>query len=131
MSQLADALTRAGQTPQEAVTLATNALEIRRKMFGPTHWAVFNTTSVLGGALAAAGNFDQAEPLLLEGYKGLEAGSVLGKRPRIDAAGRLVALYEKWGKPEKAEEWRHTREKLASPTTRPRGADGSLSQLSP
>jgi serine/threonine protein kinase len=105
MNQLADALTRAGQAP-EAVELARRALEIRRKVFPAGHWSIWSATSVLGGAYAGLGDFTQAEPLLLEAQKGLEDGEVRRRRPRVDAAGRLVTLYEKWGKPAEAQKWR-------------------------
>jgi eukaryotic-like serine/threonine-protein kinase len=106
MSQLADALTRADQQPGEAIDLARRALEIRQKVFPAGHWTIWSTTSVLGGGYAAAGEYDKAEPLMLEAYQRLEAGSGLGRRPQIDAAFRLARLYERWGKLEEAEKWR-------------------------
>ena len=54
--------------------------------------------------------YAQAEPLLLEGYSGM-----LARKDRIDvpewyyldrAREWLVQLYQDWGKPEKAAEWR-------------------------
>ena len=115
MSQLADALSRAGKSPEEAIELAEAALAIRKKVFPAGHWAIWNTTSVLGGAYTAAGQFDKAEPLLKEAYDGLQAGSVLGKRPRLDAVERLIRLYEKWGKPQDADRWKQARDALARP----------------
>jgi len=116
MSQLADALTRAGD-PQEAIPLAENALDIRKKILPPGNWAIWNTTSVLGGAYAGAGKFEQAEPLLKQSFDGLATGSVLGKRTQRDAADRLVTLYEKWGRPEQAVQWRQKRDQLAQATS--------------
>ncbi|HWP41357.1 MAG TPA: tetratricopeptide repeat protein, partial [Tepidisphaeraceae bacterium] len=123
MSQLADALTRRAQAADatdtaaaiEAIELARRALEVRTRVFGRDHSLTWNTTSILGGAYAAAGQFQQAESLLLDAYKGLEGGSVLGKRLRIEAAGRLATLYEKWGKLEEAARWRTQRQALIQP----------------
>jgi Tfp pilus assembly protein PilF len=119
MSNLADALTRADhQPPQEAIDLAAEALNVRRRAHGADHWRTWATASILGGAYGAAGQFDKAEPLLLEAYKGLENGSNQGSRPKRDAAARLVALYEKWGKPDEAGKWRQ-RATPSLPTTAP------------
>ncbi|WP_428938152.1 protein kinase domain-containing protein [Fontivita pretiosa] len=125
MSQLADALSRvASSRPEaapdnaaasEAIELAGRALEIRTRVFGRDHSLTWNTTSILGGAYTAAGQFQQAEPLLLDAFKGLQGGSVLGKRLRIEAAGRLANLYEKWGKMEQAARWRGQRQALIHP----------------
>jgi serine/threonine protein kinase/tetratricopeptide (TPR) repeat protein len=117
MSLLADAIVKQGGEPDEAIQLAQSALAIRKQVYPPGNWAIWNTTSVLGGAYAAAGKFDQAEPLLLESFDGLKAGSVLGKRTQRDAAGRLVALYEKWGRQEQAGQWRQKLYQLAQATS--------------
>jgi serine/threonine protein kinase/Flp pilus assembly protein TadD len=117
MSQLADALSRAGEAPQEAIDLAQRALALRKKVFGADHWAVWSTTSVLGAAYASAGQFDKAEPLLLDSFKGLESGSAIGNRPRIDAAARLVNLYEKWGKADRAQQWKLKQAQLSPAST--------------
>jgi len=116
MSQLADALNRAGKSPGEAVELASAALAIRKKVFPEGHWTIWNTTSILGAATAAAGKLDLAEPLMLQAFEGLKAGSSLGKRPRFDAADRLAKLYEKMGKMDEAGRWRQARDELATAT---------------
>ena len=113
-SSLADALTRAGKAA-EAIELARQALETRKRVFPSGHWAVWSTTSVLGAAYAAAGEYDKAEPLLLDAYQGLEAASGSGRRPRVDAAGRLVTLYDKSGKAEQAAKWREQIALLTKP----------------
>jgi eukaryotic-like serine/threonine-protein kinase len=67
----------------------------------------------VGADLAGQKRYAEAEPLLLAGYQGTTA-----RKDRIDAAldldgyhlGRarewLVQLYQAWGKPDKAAEWR-------------------------
>jgi hypothetical protein len=63
--------------------------------------------------LAGQKKYADAEPLLLEGYRGMEA-----RQDRIAAPDRfhlnlggewIVQLYQSWGKPEKAAEWEHLR----------------------
>jgi hypothetical protein len=118
MLLLADSLTRAGKAA-DAVPLAERALEIRKKMFPPGHSSIAAATNILGFAYAGTGDFAKAEPLMLESFKTLEAGSLLGRRLPRDAAGRLVILYEQWGKPAAAEQWRQRRANLSTPTTQP------------
>ena len=51
--------------------------------------------------------FEEAERLLLESYEKLDPPSPpLRKLRRGEALERIVGLYEAWGKPEKAAEWR-------------------------
>ena len=62
-------------------------------------------------ALLGQKNYDAAEPFLLGGYGGLtERASKIpagSKRLLKEAGERLVQLYEAWGKPDKAAEWRN------------------------
>ena len=62
-----------------------------------------------------------AEPLLVKGFKGLkkhEAQIPMKPKARlIEALERLVKLYEAWGKPEQAAEWR---QRLAERTVQPK-----------
>ena len=64
---------------------------------------------MLGGALTSQKKFQEAEPLLLQGYEGMkqcEARIPSASRIRlVEALQRLVALYTAWNKPEKAAEW--------------------------
>jgi len=66
--------------------------------------------SVLGGALLAQKKYAEAEPLLVEGYKGMkqaEAKMFAMFRFRVTEAGeRVVRYYEETNQPEKAREWR-------------------------
>jgi tetratricopeptide (TPR) repeat protein/serine/threonine protein kinase len=73
-------------------------------------WLGCNLQSLLGACLAGQQKYAEAEPLLLAGCEGLTAGQaaipVVHRRHLIDALERVVQLYEAWGKPEKAAEWR-------------------------
>jgi len=65
---------------------------------------------VLGASLAGQKKYAEAEPPLLEGYKGMFARKDLIAVPdryHLDRAHEwLVHLYQAWGKPEKSAEWK-------------------------
>jgi serine/threonine protein kinase/tetratricopeptide (TPR) repeat protein len=93
----------------DAEPVLRECLAIREK-FQPDGWPTFNVRSLLGGSLLGQKKYAEAEPLLLSGYEGLkarEAQIAAPGRPRLPEAGeRLVKLYEAWGQPQKAHEWR-------------------------
>ena len=85
-------------------------LEIREAM-QPDDWSTADTRSLLGAALAGLGRFEEAEPLLLDGHRGLaERAEAIPDEvrevKRRAAVARIVRLDEDWGKPEQAERWR-------------------------
>ena len=65
---------------------------------------------MLGAALEAQKKFAEAEPLLVSGYEGMSSrkpGTNGRGRFTLDQAGEAVVnLYQDWGKPEKASEWK-------------------------
>jgi eukaryotic-like serine/threonine-protein kinase len=74
----------------------------------PDGWQTFFAQSLLGASLAGNKKYTEAEPLLLQGYRGM-----LARRDRIAAPDRyriershqwLVKLYKDSGKPDKASE---------------------------
>jgi tetratricopeptide (TPR) repeat protein len=73
-------------------------------------WLRYLTQSRLGESLADQRRYTEAEPLLLSGYGGMIQR--VGAIPRdnlseVETAGdRIVQLYQDWGKPEQAAEWR-------------------------
>jgi tetratricopeptide (TPR) repeat protein/predicted Ser/Thr protein kinase len=73
-------------------------------------WERYWSQNLLGASLAGQSQYAEAEPLLVSGYQGMlqrEAAIPLEDRPVLSQAGeRIVQLYEKWEKPEKAAEWR-------------------------
>jgi hypothetical protein len=77
----------------------------------------FYLISLLGGSLAGQGKFDEAEPLLRQGYEGLvqrqsSVPPILNAPRRItESLERLVQLYDALGKPAQAAEWK---QKLAA-----------------
>jgi len=96
----------------EAVALLREALGKYEKIRSDT-WERFNTESMLGAALAAAGQFDEAETVLLNSFDKL--GPNQPRRPRPGPASaftgesrrgeRILDLYTRWGKTWKVEEW--------------------------
>jgi tetratricopeptide (TPR) repeat protein len=75
-------------------------------------WRAPHARSLLGAALLGQQKFADAEPLLLEGYEGLRQRQAHiprdGKVSATQPAERLVQLYDAWGKPDKAAQWRKT-----------------------
>jgi tetratricopeptide (TPR) repeat protein len=100
----------------KAEKLLRECLELREK-YSPGKWQQFLTMSQLGAALAGQAKRAEAEPLLLTGYQGLRdrEAQVPGALRKIiaEAGSRIVALYDAWGQPEKAAQWR---EKLTPPS---------------
>jgi eukaryotic-like serine/threonine-protein kinase len=79
----------------------------------PESWRRYRCESLLGGSLAGLGQYEAAEPLLLSGYRGLEARKAtmgVNAAAELDEAeGRVTQLYRDWGKPVKAAEWSQKR----------------------
>jgi tetratricopeptide (TPR) repeat protein len=76
--------------------------------------------SELGAGLVGQKNYAEAEPLLLNGYKGLVrtqrvrelmyAARIQPRMTAVEAAAWLARMYEEWGKPQQAAEWRQRAE---------------------
>jgi tetratricopeptide (TPR) repeat protein len=96
----------------EAEPLAREA-ESTERTKRPDDWMRFRAESLLGESLAGEKKYAEAEPLLLEGYRGM-----LARKDRIEVPDRghldsvhewIVEMYEAWGKPGKANDWRHNK----------------------
>jgi hypothetical protein len=65
---------------------------------------------MFGGSLSEQKKYAEAEPLLISGYSGVvqrEAAIPLPDRSVLSEVGeRVLHLYEEWGQPAKAVEWR-------------------------
>jgi non-specific serine/threonine protein kinase/serine/threonine-protein kinase len=73
-------------------------------------WERYRVKCALGMCLAGQKQYEQAEPLLVDGYQ-----KMMERRATIPADGRselaqagegIVRLYQDWSKPQKADEWR-------------------------
>ena len=100
----------------EAEAALSESLAIR-KAKEPNGWLTFNTQSMRGAALLGQGQYNEAEPLLLDGYQGLKQreGTISWtnkSRVMTEAAERLVQLYDAWDRPDEAAKWRKEREAL-------------------
>jgi tetratricopeptide (TPR) repeat protein len=74
-------------------------------------WARWHSQNLLGASLAGQSKYAESEALLVSGYHGMidhEATIPFEDRSALTQARQwIVQLYERWGKPEKASEWRN------------------------
>jgi serine/threonine-protein kinase len=105
INTLADILNARGQAA-EAEVLIYEALSIFREVLPPDHWWIPNAESLLGSILTALGRYEEAEPLLVACYPIIRGKKGAGSRQARETLARLVALYESWGRLEKAAEYR-------------------------
>ena len=102
MNNLAFAWDRQGRY-DEAEQLYVKVLEVSRRVLGEEHPDTVGSMYNLACLYKDQGRYEQAEPLYVE---------LLDIRRRVlgeehpDTLNTLIKLYEAWGKPEKAEEWR-------------------------
>jgi serine/threonine protein kinase/tetratricopeptide (TPR) repeat protein len=93
----------------EAEPMLRECLAIREQA-QPDKWSAFNARALLGASLLGQKKYAEAEPLLLSGYEGMkarEANIPAGSKVQLtEAGGRVVNLFEAWGKKDKADEWR-------------------------
>ena len=95
------------QRYRDAESLSRESLNILLAK-SPDAFRKFRAEACLGASLAAQSKFGDAEPLLLSGYKGMKAkaSGSLEKLRASNAAEWIVQMYESWGKPALANEWR-------------------------
>jgi tetratricopeptide (TPR) repeat protein len=88
----------------------------------PDAWQTFSARSILGGALLGLRQYADAEPLLLQGYEGLQQRQAKipsdAKIRLTEALERLVQLYDVWQKKDQADAWRKKLEE-AKATAKP------------
>ena len=101
---------------QQKYELAEKDLRIVPENNKADNFYRYNWDTVLGASLTGQKKFAEAERYLLEGYAGLkrrrEPAQGAGFGPAhftLEDAGKwILRLYQDWGKPEKAAEWRAT-----------------------
>lgn len=96
----------AKREPEKAEPLLRESLAARRKSLPKDDWRIANTESLLGGCLSALGRFEEAEPLLLNSYPRIRSDVGIRRKRGLETLERLVRLYEAWGKPDQAAEYR-------------------------
>jgi hypothetical protein len=94
----------------ESEPLAREA-EAFQRTSQPDNWQIFWAESLLGASLAGEKRYVEAEPLLLEGYRRMVERKDRMPVPKLRdldiARAWIVKMYVAWGKPKKANEWRH------------------------
>ena len=90
----------------EAEPLLRACLATRQKVLQEGHWLIADARSLLGVAVAGQGKFAQAEPLLLDAFARVKDNPQAPRDCKHQARRRIVRLYESWGKPDQAAEWR-------------------------
>ena len=86
--------------------MAIKTLNSRRQVLPDKHIDILESVNDLAVLYKEQGDYDKAEPLLLEALEGrrLKLGDT---HPHtLESLNNLIALYAAWDKPEKADEWR-------------------------
>ena len=90
-------------TESEPLSREAEAFQRRTQ---PDNWQLFWTESLVGASLAGEKRYVEAEPFLVEGYRGMVARKDRIPVPKLrdlnSADKWMVEMYEKWGKPQKA-----------------------------
>ncbi|MCP4659330.1 MAG: serine/threonine protein kinase [bacterium] len=101
-----------------AGVLLTQALEALYRTKSEGDRAIADAESVLGAYLVVVGRYEEAEPCLIESYltinKQFRGHDSIYTRGALN---RIVDLYETWGKPEKAAEYRAVAKRLQKDPT--------------
>ncbi|MCS6804680.1 MAG: serine/threonine-protein kinase [Acidobacteriota bacterium] len=92
--------------PQAAEPLLRDGLNALRRTLPEDHWWIAQAESGLGACLVALRRYDEAEPLLVKSYATLKAQRGGRNRHTQQTLQRLIDLYEAWGKPGKAAQYR-------------------------
>jgi eukaryotic-like serine/threonine-protein kinase len=90
-----------------AEPLLSEALVVARKTLPPDHMTVGDSAAGVGWCHVEAKRFAEAEPLLLEAYRILVARRGAANAYTQTTRERLITLYERWGKPEQAAQYRN------------------------
>jgi tetratricopeptide (TPR) repeat protein len=104
------------ERPAAAEALLREALRVRvrspqlvpgrRRTFLEDDWSIGATRSLLGASLVGLARYDEAEAVLLEARRDLDALPRPHDRELKATLARLAGLYDAWGKPDKASEYR-------------------------
>jgi len=93
----------------ECERLAREIMTITKKKL-PDEYMPYHAEMLVGASLSGQKEYADAEPLLLEGYRGMLARKEQIGVPHLFYLDRsrdwILNLYQAWGKPEQATEWR-------------------------
>jgi eukaryotic-like serine/threonine-protein kinase len=90
----------------EAEKLVRASLTTRQAKLPSTHWRIAFSQALLGACLAGERRFAEAEPLLTDAYAVLAARRGPDRTETRYAGSAVARMYDAWGKPDKAAEWR-------------------------
>ncbi len=85
---------------------ARESVSIRQATLDPDSWKLANVQSVLGECLVHLGKLPEAEALLLPSHLRIQAEKGLESEVTIQSQRRITELYDAWGKPDKAADYR-------------------------
>jgi serine/threonine-protein kinase len=88
-----------------AEELVREALDVQEATLPADHWRIAYARTLLGHCLAARSQFQEAEPLLLDGYDALQTARGAKDRCVQKTLRRLVSLYEAWDRPDRTAAW--------------------------
>jgi tetratricopeptide (TPR) repeat protein len=98
-------------TESEALARGAETMEQTKR---PDGWLRFWAESLLGASLAGEKKYAEAEPLLLDGYRGMMERKdriAVPKWRHLESSHEWIfQMYQAWGKPEKAIEWKTFRQ---------------------
>ena len=90
----------------ELEPILRRCLEIRKKALPEGHLLTAATNRELGDILVQQGRYAEAETHLVPSCSILEASTTMTAEEKRGVFESVIALYEAWGKPAKAAEWR-------------------------
>ncbi len=70
------------------------------------NWKIGYMMTLRGASLSGQEKFEEAEPQLLDGYSQMKNDPEVSDERMQEALQRIIELYEAWGKPDKAAEYR-------------------------
>jgi tetratricopeptide (TPR) repeat protein len=127
MNNLASTYSKAGRQEQ-ALELHKETLKLRREKLGPDHFQTLESSQNLGRLYVSEGKFAEAEPLLIEAYRGFAQrqtanATTYGTRKIAEVVHDLVKFYENSEQPEKAVTWQEKLDAMETERARERGSD--------
>jgi tetratricopeptide (TPR) repeat protein len=120
MNNLASTYSKAGRQ-ERALELHEETLKLRREKLGPDHFQTLESSQNLGRLYASEGKFAEAEPLLIEAYRGFAErqranATPYGKRKVTEVVHDLVKFYKNSEQPEKAVTWQEKLDAMETET---------------
>ena len=92
--------------PEDAERYHLEAIERGRRTLPEGDFVIGLALNAYGETLIALQRYDEAEQIQLEAYEILESARGVGHNWTQAAVRRMVDLYDAWGKPEQAAEWK-------------------------